>query len=490
MAIGADPREPKSIRWPLPIRGMWQGIDDANIPANALYSASNAIIRAGGLQGRPGPTPLTAQIFDTRPTGASHFVTTAQADRIVLTTLGKVWTYDFTTWTDRTGTLAGTADKPARIATLVFGTPPVTNAYICNDVDTLRTWKDGDATISAVTGSPPTFKDLTSQADRLIGLVGAHEVRWGEILTDNTWPTLNARFLSETPAATVAIRTIGTLGIVVYKRDSIWIGEATGATGGQAFCFTPVGKLVGPAGPAAVVDADGVHFYMTQTGRVAMFTGVSHEWIADGVWSFIKAEIDESSAARITGTYFSRWGEVWFWYPRTGDAGENLGVLIISLPKPKLNLSFFSCWPGVSGKSITAAINIAKLGTTTPIVFDSTNLKGHTLDGTNDNGVVISGHFQYGLAPPNDIEPARVLNVEPFFERLAGYGNATLKIASSNVLNTLSGTLSSGKTVDLTATPVKDYIGFDVRGRFIALRCEFTSAATIRYRGAVLRSKG
>src|SRR3990167_7259005 len=272
MALGARSlEEPKTIRWPLPVRGVWQGIDDMNVPANALYSASNAVIRAGKLQGRPGPTPLTSQVFDSRPSGATQFVTTDQDERVVLTTLAKVWTYDFSTWTDRTGSLSGTADKPARIANLVFGTPPVNNAYICNGVDTLRTWKNGDATISAVTGSPPTFKDLTAQADRLIGLVGAHEVRWGEILTDTTWPTLNSKLLSESPAETVAIRTIGTMGVVVYKRDSIYIGEATGATGGQAFCLTPVGKFVGPAGPAAVVDADGVQFSMTQTGRLAMF---------------------------------------------------------------------------------------------------------------------------------------------------------------------------------------------------------------------------
>ena len=131
---------------------------------------------------------------------------------------------------------------------------------------------------------------------------------------------------------------------------------------------------------------------------------------------------------------------------------------------------------------------INKTGSTTPIVFDFTALKAHTLNGTDDNGTAISGHFQYGLSPPSDIEPARVLGVEPFFERLAGYGTATLKMASSNVLDTPGGTLSSGVSVDLTLTPVKTVVGFDVRGRFVAPRVEFTSAATIKWHGAVLRS--
>jgi hypothetical protein len=64
----------------------------------------------------------------------------------------------------------------------------------------------------------------------------------------------------------------------------------------------------------------------------------------------------------------------------------------------------------------------------------------------------------------------------------------TAKLVSSNVLDNMSGTLSAGSTIDLTAIPVKNPIGFNVRGRFLGLRLEWTSAATVRYRGAILRA--
>ena len=492
MAQGARRREEqKTLLFKLPTRGLVAGINDTEITLNGLFLTNNVIVRAGTLQGRPGYQLLDSQLFDSQVTGAVLHYTTAEVALIIAASLGKGWTYDFTSWTDRSGTLGGSADKPARIAQLVFGTPAVTHAYICNDNVALQTWKTGDGSISSVSGSPPTFKDLISTADRLSGLVGAHEVRWGDPLSDTVWSSLNQRFLSESPAHTVGITSLGTIGAIVYKRDSIWIGQATGATGAQAFCFEKVGDFDGPANAAAIVRIRGADLYMTEHGRVALFTGVSHDWIADGAWTTIKAEIDQTKPGRIRGEYHRQEEEVWFHYVRTTDSGLAKGLLIIKLKNPKFGIPEDACYTGSTADGISAGMSVLRNNSKVPVLFTATSgvEKSYSLDGTDDAGTLISSHVQYGLQALHDAEPSRVLSVEIFAERKAGYGTLLVKVATSDILDTAAGTLSSAQTVDLTAVPVKEPKGFDARGRFTTLRLDWDSSDTVRYRGAILRSQ-
>lgn len=492
MAEGARRREErKTVLFKLPIRGLVAGLNDTEIENDGLFLTNNVILRSGTLQGRPGYAALDSQVFDSQVTGAVLHYTTAEVPLIIAASLGKVWTYDFTSWTDRSGTLSGSADKPARIAQLVFGTPAVTHAYICNDGVALQTWKTGDGSISSVSGSPPTFKDLISTADRLLGLVGAHEVRWGDPLSDSVWSSLNQRFLSASPAHTVGLTDLGAIGVIVYKRDSIWIGQATGATGAQAFCFDKVGDYDGPANPAAIIRIRGADLYMTEHGRVAMFTGVSHDWIADGAWSTIKAEIDQTKPGRIRGEYHRQEEEVWFHYVKTGDSGLAKGLLIIKLPMPKFKLPHYACFVGSTADGISAGMSVLRDNNKVPIIFTDTSAaeKSYTLDGSDDSGTVINSHIQTGLQPIGEAEPSRVLNVESFIERAGGRGTALVKVAVSDILDTAAGTLSSAQTIDLTTVPVKEPKGFDARGRFVAYRLDWDSSDVVKYRGAVLRSQ-
>ncbi|KKK75958.1 hypothetical protein LCGC14_2868520, partial [marine sediment metagenome] len=159
----------------------------------------------------------------------------------------------------------------------------------------------------------------------------------------------------------------------VYKRDSIWIGQATGATGAQAFCFEKVGDFDGPANAAAIVRIRGADLYMTEHGRVAMFTGVSHDWIADGAWSTIKAEIDQTKPGRIRGEYHRQEEEVWFHYVRTQDSGLAKGLLIIKLPQPKFGLPHFACFTGVMAEGISAGMSVVRTNSKVPVVFTATS---------------------------------------------------------------------------------------------------------------------
>lgn len=494
MAEGARSKiEPRTNGWPLPMRGVWNGINDSEIPANGLFDASNFIVRDGKGRGRPGIAALHAQIFDSRPTGSMVISNTDSSQNILMGTLAKVWTYDFSSWTDQTGTLGGDADNPVRMTTLVFGSPEITNAYICNNKSGfgLKKWKTGQSGLTAVSGSPPTFKDVISVADRIVGLVGAYGVQWGPVLGDTVWNATNKRNLSDTTGETRAIRANGTLGMTIYKSDSIWLGQATGLSGGAAFCFRIIGRFKGPGGPAAVVSVGSTDYYMTQNGRVGRYDGATFTWVADGAWALIKAIIDQSKPGRITGWYVPNDEEIWFTFPRStpDDSGENLGLLILKLPKTQLGETFFSAWPGVLGKSITTGVDIDRASFKVPIVFTSSSSaeQSYTLDGSDDDGSVISGNFKLPLQAFKGGERGRLLYIEPFVERSSGYSTVTVKALSSFVLDTPGGAESSGQTLDLTDTnKVQEHLGFDVRGRFIGIKIEFTSAATLRYLGTRL----
>ena len=228
---------------------------------------------------------------------------------------------------------------------------------------------------------------------------------------------------------------------------------------------------------------------MTQNGRIALFTGASHQWIADGVWSTVKAEIDQTFPKRITGWLDKDNDEVWFTYPRDSDSGESKGLVIVKLRRPQHGRQNYAAFNGALTYSITAAVRVDKADVTTPIVFTSTSAdeRMFNVTGDDDDDTAVSASFQTGLKPVNKAEVTRALYVEPFLERSGAYGSATLKIAQSNILDTPGGTLSSGVTVDLTATPVKDVEGFDVRSRFMGVQLSWTSASTVRYLGAIIR---
>ena len=493
-AIGGRRKlEPKTIEWPLPQRGTWNGINDTALPLDVLFDSENCTIRDGKLRGRPGLAQLDAQVFDTRPTGALNIYQTDGSPFLIMGTLGKVWAYDFTSWSDRGSPFSGNADSPVRITQFIFGTPAETKAYLCNGVDTLQRLVEPAGTLTAIAAAP-IFKDIITIGDRLIGLVDAYEVRWGGILTDTTFPASNSKLLTDTPSQTVAIRTIGTLGGVIYKQDSIWLTAVTGKTGGAAFCFSLVGFFDGPGGPNAIAHAKGSDYYMTQYGRIGKFNGSTFKWVAEGAWAKVRALIDQAFPGRIQAVYHAQQEEIHFTFPRIGDGGENLGLLIVTLPKPEVGIQAEGAYVGVYGRSVTAMAKVDRVSQTTPVVFTSTPAaqKSFTMDGADDDGVTIVSFFQTGLQPVHGAEPSRMLNAEPFLERNAGFGTAFVRLASSNLLDTPGGALSvgPGRSVDLTnTTAIKSVLGFDVRGRFVALRIEFDSTATVRYLGAILRAQ-
>lgn len=347
-----------------------------------------------------------------------------------------------------------------------------------------------DVSVQEVSGDAPIFRDLTVYGDRLVGLVGAHDIRWFEPLSETRAPETNKRILADTPPPTVAIRKLGNLGVAVYKQDGVWLGEITGLPGSSAIRLSHLLAIEGPAGPTALVEAGdgGPHVYMTDTGRVCMFTGSSIKWIGDGVWKITKDEIDQTKPNRIWGVYKPAERQVWFTYKRTGQSATD-GLVIVQLQRKDVDLPF-ACYPGRWYKEVTAGctLNDKTIGADLVFTANSGAEKAYKMTGADDAGAAVTSYIQTGYVPVPMLESTRILSMEPLVERLAGYGSLTVKAITNNVLDTTLGTQSSGATVDLTSTPIKEVVGVDARGRFLGARLEWTSTATVRYRGITLRT--
>ena len=475
--------------WQLPVRGVQQQVPAHQLPPDAFYDALNVCLRSGALVTRPCLKPFTSGALTSRVTGAFQY-TKADGSRIPVagtTTDMMQFPVDGPNWVSIKGsaTITGSATDLYHFTTLTFGTPGVNYLVMANGKDLPLQW-GGAGNVVVISNAPPVFKDVTTSFERVVGLVGNNEVRWGEINSLTSWSELNSRFLSETPDASVAVKNIGTLGIVVYKQRSIWVGYAQGGPSSAAFRFELRAYIDGPAGSAAVIDANGSHFYMTVSGRVGMFDGNSHQWVADGIWPLIKADIASEYANRIVGAYDERESLVIFWYPRKVDSqGEATGMVVLNLPFPSANIPMFAAFPGLCARGVSAAVNIRLADNMDHIlVFNSTGgtvNRSHILDFATrtDDSTAIAAFYQTGLVTNSNTDLASV-SAELFFLRGLGLGSVKLNLVTSNTLSTRSGDIGfEDISVDLTEIPVKEYFGFSARARFFGLRIDYTPGSTV-----------
>lgn len=491
-------------RWGPPVKGVLRNFPIHLIPPDSLYDALNVLMRDGRLMARPGSVAFAAQSLGARVSGAfstasleeGAFQSDAfQNDAFQTTALSPgsisvagtdvaLWVLLAGNWVNRTGATAftGNATLPVRFTSIEIGTTVWILAT--NGRNTPQKWDQAAPTFVDVTGSPPAFADWTTASNRIVGILPPYTVRWGNSLDIGTWPALNFRTLSDSPDKLKAIRNLGTLGVIIYKERSIWVGLPFGATDASFFTFELRRQVEGPAGVNAVVDAEGIHYYMTSDGRVGTFDGYNHRWVGDGVWPSVRMEIDKEAGQLVHGVYDPLLNEVHFYYRRTGDIDVQ-GVVTVVPPRPTEGIEDYISFQGKTAVPFSAST--ARLGSNKEIIlFHATAFTSWkpAVD-SSDAGVVFTGFWHGGLRPSFKGDMFRIESIETFAERAPGYGIITVAPVSSFDLDTEGGTIGAGKTVDLTVASVKEDKGFNVRGRFMGLRYSFTSPVKIRYHGAV-----
>lgn len=508
--------------WTVPNQGVLKNLPIYSIPPDALYDSLNVLVRGGVLARRPGLTAFSAFTFPNVVTGAfagvqngapafqsdafqndAFQVTSTRGQPVIFAgTLTKLYGYWGGAWNDLTGAAltATSITDPVRFTGIKLGSAGDYHVLATNGVDNPRGWNAtvGSGTFSDLSGSPVKFTDWATISQHVVGIRPPYDVYWSDNASISSWPALNYWALGDTPDPVIAIRAIGTQGGVVYKSRSLWLVSPQG--GPEATYFFFVGPILvdGPCSNRAVVDANGPHVYMTDTGRIGSWNGAQHQWIADGIWPVVNADIDSANANRAFGWYEPYYKEVWFAYPRTGDGGDCKGGVVVVLPRPQDGITEPIGFPVRFTRAITCATDLG-LSTRKAIVWEQPSLTDYTLEGQFDPAeTAITGHWQTGLEGAKTLtagifnRPAAdvfaVDSVETYVRRAVGNGSVTVQAVYSHILDTEGGTLSgNAKTVDLASSTVTEFKGQDVRGRFFGLRYGFTSGPlTLAWLGARL----
>jgi len=504
--------------WEAAHKGVLRDFPPYKLPADALYDCLNVVYRNGQINPRPGMVQLTPGTdLGAQVTGAAQvaslafgaFETTAfeptafqetgntPGSLLVAATNKKIWAYISSAWKDLTDTplTAGNAYL-AQFTTIQIGSTIF--VLITNGVDAPRSWDQQAATVIVIGGLPPLFTDWTTSSDRVIGIVPPYLIQWGNALNISTWPNLNFRVLSDTADALVAIENLGTLGVAVYKKRSIWVGTAQGGLDSSYFTFTLRGQYEGPANPNALVNVNGAHYYMTGTGRVGVFDGVTQTWINDGILPLIQADFDRASMQYAFAVYDPFFREVWFHYPLTSDntptTGNMTGLVVVNLPHPFSyeGIFFHSSYKGKTAFTVTAGTD-RRLDSNDRVTFgrnlaDSLNRAYLWANNSNDDTSMFTGFFQHPPQMTKDGDIAQAEGVETYATYGGGQGPLTLRIGASPMLGDLTTTgFSTGKALDLTTEPtLSPDIDANQRGRFFSLRYDFTSPLAFAYYGSRL----
>lgn len=353
----------------VPEAGLILNTSPHKVPPNAVLDGQNVYIDVDGyLKPRPGYEPLDATQPGGRIMGGISYKDSDDATtRIVVANLTEWWTLppgpavqvtwdnwvasgdtwdtitptyatwndialtsSFPGWQDITGTPNnGSAENQARF--VQFAMLGFIYIFGVNGTDPMRTWKSGDLTYTTVASAPVGAKDICTIANRLmvVNLPGfPYQVRWSAINDGTTWPGTALNNLIDTDEPLVGIRTFGRLTAAIYGEKSIWL--AVGQAGGDstAFQFQQIPAIViGPAGPAAIVEAEGIHYYFGRDLRVHRFNGVQCDAVSMQVDKLMAAEVNVTALSRIHGTFISRIRSIVWWYPPSTSVEPTEAIL-------------------------------------------------------------------------------------------------------------------------------------------------------------------
>lgn len=482
-----------------PFKGTWKSLPSYLIPEDVIQDSLNTTLLGGKLRSRCGLENFNTNALNGKALGSFLTVDTTNAKYPIVSTKDTVSILIGNAWFNITGgvPLTNFFENQVRMSSLQLGT----SVYIlyANGIDTIKIIPQATYLLEPITphaGSLPVCTDVCTSFSRFVGITPPYTISWCDVINDDylsftNWPALNQTVLADTEDSLVAIRALGTLGLAVYKEGNIFVGFAQSGSNAQAFRFEHRGEYEGPGGVNAVVSANGVHTYMTPTGRIALFDGTQHAFIADGLWPFLQDDLDTTYASRIFGVYNYSTSEIYFWYPRIGDNGNCKGMVIIDTPFPLAGVNSYSYFLGQSNFPCSNGLSVRLFaGKAQPLIFGNTNEtfllnKNWYYDKTS----TFPCNFRTGLfrptpetpAPKDDSDIYRPI-LEIYSSRGIGKGLVNVSALTSQTLAD-EGTSTEKETIDLTANPVNEFFGFNTTGSFLGAQFEWDSSAQFEYKG-------
>lgn len=486
-----------------PFKGTWKTLPAYLIPDDAIQDSLNVTILGGKLRSRCGLLSYNANDLGNKVLGSFLNVDTLNIKSPICSTRNKILRFIHNGWQDITGavTLTATDEAQIRMSSLQLGT----NVYVLytNQTDTLKIISQAGylaADITPRTGTIPILWDVCTSFSRFVGIQPPYAVRWCDIINDQylsftSWPALNQAILADTEDSLVAIRSLGTLGVAVYKEGNIFVGIAQTGNNSQAFRFEHRGEYEGPAGVNAIVNVNGSHVYMTPSGRIGLFNGTQQNWIADGIWPFLQDDLDPLHTGKIFGVYNYLTAEITFWYPRQGDNGECKGMIIVDIPYPLAGIQDFAYFIGRSAFPCSNGLTVRIFDSRkSPLIFGGEN-ETFVLDKDtySDRYLKFPCGFTQGLFQPTETPtPGERINdnhniylpiLSVLASRGSGRGLVGVSAMTSGQLED-DGVASQKTVIDLTDTPFNEYLAFpDAEGSFLGVQFTWDSTAKFEYKG-------
>lgn len=470
----------------IPFKGTWKTLPSHLIPPDALSDSLNVTIQGGALRSRPG-----LQMFNLTSLGEIKgtflYVDALVGKSPLAVSNNKFWQYTpMNTWVDKTNSQNITPVGNYRQRMTSIQQSNQFRVVLANGSAGLFYFDGGllQAIVPSTGTIPMGIIDVCTSFSRIVGLIPPYTVVWSSIFDISTWPDLNTNILSDTPDPLVTIKNLGTLGFAIYKEGSIYTAFGQSGSAAASFRFEFRGEFEGPANPNALVSAQGIHYGFTPSGRIFSFDGSKHEYIADGIWPFLRDDVDINYLYKIHGVYSFRQHTIYFWYPRKGQGGQVKGIVLVNLPYPKAGLDGYTYFLGESAFSCTDS-----LGT---VLFQNTS--GALIFG-DDISFVLNPDYQFDnmheipvrMNTPLITTPNNVI-VHPTFEvylrRGSHKGTVFLSSLTSNLLENDAGESSEVERIDLTQFAPNEFISFENQGSFVGFKLEGTAADGIEYLGA------
>jgi hypothetical protein len=517
-----------------PYKGTWKTLPSHLLPDDVLQDSNNVALIEGKLRSRPGLLALdTFQFLDTlsndparttRIHGGMVFINVLDSKFLIASSLQTVWLKRDTasTWSllPSLVQLQGSSLYNIRMCSLQQGS----NIYLlyANALQQLMV-SNNLTTLTPITGlqpgslPPPVARDVCVSFDRVVVMQPPYTIAWSESISNNftaftNWPALNQAILTQTTDALVAINPLGVLNFAVYKEGNIYAAVAQGGPSSQAFRFEHRGEYEGPCCPNSIVNVNGSHMYMTPTGRVAIFDGSQHTWICDGLWPFLRQDIDRTFIQNVFGVYNYKLSEVTFWYPRKGDSGDCKGMLCIDLPYPSAGISTYAYFLGTSSFAVSYGLSIRRFThMVSPVVFGCSSLLQDATtdvfppraflvdeDTYTDSTRPFTCSLSTGLFKPvsqvdqgnisqgkgkSDLSGIYIPTIELYTTRDITKGFVDLSPLISNGLET-NGDREETDRVDLTQIFPNEYHGFNRAGSFLGMHLQWDSRSKVEYKGA------
>lgn len=494
----------------VPTRGTWNSVAINNVPTDAVYLSNNVFIREGKLRERPGLFPFPGSSF-TDPVVGGVMVVTPHDNMLLAVTRNTFYVRSEvdTAWTGSMpfpGDLTFVPDERTMVDIAFMETTGTAVAIIAAQGKPLKRWDAFSHDVSVIQPVPgstatPLAKSVCIASRRVICLIPPHTLQWSRVFEVNNYNPLAYYKMAQTNDIGICVRSLSNLSFVLYKERSIYTARAQSGNDDTAFSFGEPLKVEGPASLHAVVDVGGSHVYMTANGRIALFDGSSYpQWIADGLWLYLQADIDPQFTSKIFGFYDFRLHCVIFYYPKRGYAGSLQGMVIVNMPMRSVDLQPAAptlpyTFLGVCRKPCTFAYESRFNNIDRSLIFGGT-LNDHTAYTLEeaykyDDDIAFDCSIQTGLLPmPNGIHGYP--SIETLVERQYGYGYMEVEPIISNSLEQRGGYVPDlkGKAINLEGTDIlRSYDGFDVQCRFFGLRYNWSSLSTVRYSGTVVYAR-